>query len=73
MGRVTRSGGVDGMTVVRQAPARYDAAGVRVSQHLATSADGTRVPYFQIGRPVADAEGRAAGGPTILYDSFLII
>ena len=50
VGRVTRSGGVDGMTVVRQAPARYDAAGVRVSQHLATSADGTRVPYFQVGR-----------------------
>lgn len=49
--RLTPSGEVTGMSVVRQAPARYDARGVVVTQHVATSADGTRVPYFQIGRP----------------------
>ncbi|WP_147681577.1 prolyl oligopeptidase family protein [Actinomyces ruminicola] len=53
--RLTASGELTGMTVVRQAPARFDARGIRVSQHVATSADGTRVPYFQIGRPTASS------------------
>lgn len=49
--RLTPEGDLRGMSVVRQAPARYDAKGVVVTQHLATSTDGTLVPYFQIGRP----------------------
>lgn len=46
---------------VRQAPVMFDARGVEVTQHFATSEDGTRVPYFQVGRP--------SGGPapTLLY------
>ena len=37
--------------VLRQAPARFDAEGVIAKQYFATSDDGTRVPYFVIGRP----------------------
>lgn len=51
VGRLTEEGELFGMSVVRQAPARYDATGVRVSQHVARSADGTAVPYLEIGRP----------------------
>jgi prolyl oligopeptidase len=32
-----------------QEPARFDAAGLVVTQHEARSADGERIPYFQIG------------------------
>lgn len=42
----------DGETVavelLRSAPAFFDATGMRVEQHWATSADGTRVPYFEV-------------------------
>ncbi|MGK2870396.1 MAG: prolyl oligopeptidase family serine peptidase [Mycobacterium sp.] len=44
---------------IKQAPGFFDASGVEVSQHFATSADGTRVPYFMVGRPDAT-------GPTLL-------
>ena len=49
---------------LKQAPGHFDTAGLAISQHVAASADGTRVPYFQVG-PV-DA---AAAGPrrTLLY------
>lgn len=45
---------LDGATLrdvvtAKQAPARFNATGLTVEQHFATSADGTRVPYFQIG------------------------
>ncbi|HEU5084711.1 MAG TPA: prolyl oligopeptidase family serine peptidase [Acidimicrobiales bacterium] len=36
--------------LLRQAPARFDAAGLSIAQHFATSADGTRVPYFEVSR-----------------------
>ncbi|MFB7513684.1 prolyl oligopeptidase family protein [Streptomyces sp. NPDC056144] len=49
--------------VLKEAPARFDAAGLTVAQHFATSADGTRVPYFVIG-PDHTATGP---GPTLLY------
>ncbi|AQQ14202.1 Prolyl endopeptidase [Corynebacterium glaucum] len=41
----------DGQTVepVRRAPAFFDAAGLETRQHWATSADGTRIPYFITG------------------------
>ncbi|WP_172119237.1 prolyl oligopeptidase family serine peptidase [Actinomyces faecalis] len=48
--RLSDNGHVVGMRVVRQAPARFDARGVDVTQHVAVSADGTLVPYFQVGR-----------------------
>lgn len=56
------TGAVASTRRVRQAPALFDAAGVEVSQHFATSADGTCVPYFQVGRPGGDP-----GAPTLLY------
>ncbi len=34
--------------VVKRSPERFDAEGFEVTQHFATSADGTRVPYFQV-------------------------
>ncbi|MGW0120614.1 prolyl oligopeptidase family serine peptidase [Streptomyces sp. NPDC003327] len=52
--------------ILKQAPARFDTTGLAVRQHFATSADGTRVPYFVIGpdRTGPDAPGP---GPTLLY------
>lgn len=42
----------------------YDASGVVIRQQFATSADGTRVPYFLIGRQDVLERGNA---PAILY------
>ncbi|MBB4684976.1 prolyl oligopeptidase family serine peptidase [Amycolatopsis jiangsuensis] len=58
----TLSRGVVGgdVEVLKQAPGFFDTDGIEVSQHFATSEDGTRIPYFVL-RP-ADAEG----GPTLL-------
>ena len=49
---------------LKQNPAFFDAKGLAVTQHEATSSDGTRVPYFQVAR-----EGLALDGtnPTLLY------
>ena len=49
--------------VLKTSPAFFDAEGVSIAQHFATSADGTRVPYFQVG-PADIPEG---GLPTLLY------
>ena len=48
--------------VLKRAPAMFDAQGLEIAQHWAVSADGTRIPYFQVSR-------RAAAGPqpTLLY------
>jgi len=35
--------------LLRRAPARFDATGLAIAQHFATSADGTRIPYFEVG------------------------
>jgi prolyl oligopeptidase len=35
---------------LKRAPARFDAAGLTVTQHEARSDDGTRIPYFQVAR-----------------------
>jgi prolyl oligopeptidase len=50
--------------VWRRLPARFDAAGLSSEQRWATSADGTRVPYFLIRRATAPFDGST---PTILY------
>ena len=52
------------LEVVKSAPAFFDAEGIEVAQHFATSADGTAIPYFVVdpGR-AEDAEP----GPTLLY------
>ena len=49
---------------LKQSPAFFAAAGLRVSQHEAVSKDGTRVPYFQIGPENLPADGST---PTLLY------
>lgn len=38
------------VTEIKRAPAFFDASEVEVSQHFATSADGTRIPYFVVGQ-----------------------
>jgi prolyl oligopeptidase len=55
-------GAVDGpLEQIKSAPAFFDAEGMTVAQHFATSKDGTSVPYFVV-RP-RDATGP---GPTLL-------
>ena len=38
------------VTEIKRAPGFFDASEVEVSQHFATSADGTRIPYFVVGQ-----------------------
>jgi len=56
---------------LKQSPAFFEARGLRVSQHEAVSADGTRVPYFQIGPADLPLDGST---PTLLsgYGGFEI-
>ena len=49
---------------VRQLPAMFDADGLVIRQLEATSADGTRVPYFVVHREGLEPEGDQ---PTLLY------
>ncbi|MEU3777015.1 prolyl oligopeptidase family serine peptidase [Streptomyces sp. NPDC032472] len=48
--------------VLKQAPTRFDAAGLDVRQYFARSADGTAVPYFVVGPADRDRPG-----PALLY------
>ncbi|WP_238017802.1 prolyl oligopeptidase family serine peptidase [Dactylosporangium sp. AC04546] len=52
--------GGEGPTILKQGPAYFDADGITTRQFFATSADGTQVPYFVVGRP------EAGPGPTLL-------
>src|SRR6185312_14715462 len=58
--RGTQAGGA---VQVREAPSFFNAENYRVEQHFATSADGTRVPYFQVGPKDLKLDG---GNPTLL-------
>ncbi|MBS0261097.1 MAG: S9 family peptidase [Planctomycetes bacterium] len=49
---------------LKQSPAFFKADGLEVTQHEATSADGTKIPYFQIARSNLELNGK---NPTILY------
>jgi prolyl oligopeptidase len=49
---------------VKASPSFFDAKGLVVTQHEATSKDGTRVPYFQVSRKDLGADGK---NPTLLY------
>lgn len=49
---------------LKQLPAFFDAKGLEVSQHFATSKDGTKVPYFQVSRKGLKLDGT---NPTLLY------
>ncbi|MFF0252022.1 prolyl oligopeptidase family protein [Micromonospora zamorensis] len=56
-----RLGQVGGaVETLKRGPTFFDAEGLAVRQFFATSADGTRVPYFAVGDP------DAPGGPTLL-------
>ena len=48
--------------VLKRAPGQFDADGLSVAQHWTASADGTRIPYFQVSRD--DTKGPR---PTLLY------
>lgn len=49
---------------VKAAPAKFDATGLIVEQHEATSADGTKIPYFLVRREGAPRDGST---PTLLH------
>ena len=49
---------------LKQLPAYFDSEGLDVSQHEAVSADGTRIPYFQVARRDLPLDGNH---PTLLY------
>jgi prolyl oligopeptidase len=57
-------GGTDERERMKSTPAFFDATGLVVTQHEATSKDGTRIPYFQVMRSGAKLDGT---NPTILY------
>ncbi len=50
--------------LIQSAPAFFDNEGFEVWQHEAISADGTRVPYFVVGRRDMPLDG---SNPTLLY------
>ena len=52
----------DPAELVRRAPERFDGRGLAISQHFATSSDGTLVPYFEVG----PESGTAIPRPTLL-------
>jgi prolyl oligopeptidase len=52
----------DSPELVRRAPERFAARGLAISQHFTTSADGTRIPYFEVGPAGVTATPR----PTLL-------
>ncbi|MCV7345202.1 prolyl oligopeptidase family serine peptidase [Mycolicibacterium rhodesiae] len=54
-----RAGGE--LTEIKRAPSFFDAADLEVSQHFATSDDGTAIPYFVVGH-----KHDGAPGPTLL-------
>ncbi|WP_420450546.1 prolyl oligopeptidase family serine peptidase [Ilumatobacter sp.] len=51
--------------VLRRSPHRFDADDVEIEQHFASSADGTRVPFFVVGTRAALAESDG-DRPTLL-------
>lgn len=50
--------------VVKSLPAKFDATGMTVDQFEATSADGTKIPYFVVHK---DAMALDGSNPTLLY------
>ncbi|MEM0986102.1 MAG: prolyl oligopeptidase family serine peptidase [Pseudomonadota bacterium] len=49
---------------LKSLPAKFDAEGLAVEQRFATSADGTRIPYFLVTREGTNTDGPV---PTLLY------
>ncbi|WP_104087244.1 prolyl oligopeptidase family protein [Arthrobacter sp. GMC3] len=61
-GTLTSDGGAPA-ELVREAPSFFNEGDYAVEQHFATSLDGTRVPYFQVGPKDLVLDG---GNPTLL-------
>ncbi len=51
--------------LLRNAPHRFESDDVQIEQHFATSADGTRVPYFVVGA-ASDLASTDGSRPTLL-------
>ncbi len=49
---------------IKSTPAFFDASDMEVSQHFATSDDGTKIPYFQVNKKGIELDGN---NPTLLY------
>lgn len=60
---VGNDGGVS-IEAVQSLPEFFDTGGMSVEQHFATSADGTKVPYFLVLPKAYEADGKT---PTLLY------
>jgi prolyl oligopeptidase len=52
------------LEVVKSLPAKFDATGMTVEQFEATSADGTKIPYFVVHKADMPLDG---SNPTLLY------
>ncbi|WP_165090321.1 prolyl oligopeptidase family serine peptidase [Neisseria yangbaofengii] len=53
------------LTVMRRQPQQFAADGIQVRQFRASSADGTQIPYYHIGKNVSD--GLTPHTPTLVY------
>ena len=49
---------------LKRLPHFFDSAGMQISQHFATSSDGTKVPYFMVAKRDVNLDGK---NPTLLY------
>ena len=49
------------LTVMRRQPQQFDSDGIQVQQFWTTSDDGTRIPYYHVGKPAH------ADTPTLVY------
>ena len=52
------------VTTLQSLPAKFDASGLKVEQHFATSKDGTKIPYFLVSKADIPRDGTT---PTLLY------
>jgi prolyl oligopeptidase len=49
---------------LKRLPDFFDSVGMQISQHFATSSDGTKVPYFMVAKKGLELDGK---NPTLLY------
>ena len=49
---------------LKRLPHFFDSVGMQISQHFATSSDGTKVPYFMVAKKDVNLDGT---NPTLLY------
>ena len=56
--------GTGEVSTLKSLPAKFDAEGLEVEQHFATSTDGTEIPYFIIHKEGMPLDGTT---PTLLY------